>query len=90
MIKIRVADYITQRSVEAGAKHIFLVTGGGVMLAGQKKCVDSTPMVSIEEGLDSHVEEVVTAIGGEEDLKYQKKRLIQSKKEDVTLIKMHK
>jgi len=29
--KIRVADYIAQRSVEAGAKHVFLVTGGGAM-----------------------------------------------------------
>tara|TARA_B100000767_G_scaffold274264_1_gene306719 strand:+ start:385 stop:2244 length:1860 start_codon:yes stop_codon:yes gene_type:complete len=29
--KIRVADYIAQRSVEVGAKHVFLVTGGGAM-----------------------------------------------------------
>lgn len=29
--KIRVADYIAQRCVEAGAKHVFLVTGGGAM-----------------------------------------------------------
>jgi len=29
--KIRVADYIAQRAVEAGAKHVFLVTGGGAM-----------------------------------------------------------
>ena len=29
--KIRVADYIAQRSVEAGAEHVFLVTGGGAM-----------------------------------------------------------
>lgn len=29
--KIRVADYIAQRLVEAGAKHAFLVTGGGAM-----------------------------------------------------------
>ncbi|HEY0268449.1 MAG TPA: thiamine pyrophosphate-binding protein, partial [Methyloradius sp.] len=29
--KIRVADYIAQRSAEAGAKHVFLVTGGGAM-----------------------------------------------------------
>ena len=29
--KIRVADYIAQRSVEAGAQHVFLVTGGGAM-----------------------------------------------------------
>ncbi len=29
--KIRVADYIAQRSVEVGARHVFLVTGGGAM-----------------------------------------------------------
>jgi acetolactate synthase-1/2/3 large subunit len=29
--KIRVADYIATRCVEAGAKHVFLVTGGGAM-----------------------------------------------------------
>ena len=29
--KIRVADYIAQRSVEFGAKHVFLVTGGAAM-----------------------------------------------------------
>jgi acetolactate synthase-1/2/3 large subunit len=29
--KIRVADYIAARCVEAGAKHVFLVTGGGAM-----------------------------------------------------------
>jgi len=29
--KIRVADYIAQRCVDAGAKHVFLVTGGGAM-----------------------------------------------------------
>lgn len=29
--KIRVADYIAQRAVEAGARHVFLVTGGGAM-----------------------------------------------------------
>jgi len=29
--KIRVADYIALRCVEAGAKHVFLVTGGGAM-----------------------------------------------------------
>jgi len=29
--KIRVADYIAKRCVEAGAKHVFLVTGGGAM-----------------------------------------------------------
>jgi acetolactate synthase-1/2/3 large subunit len=29
--KIRVADYIAQRAVEAGAQHVFLVTGGGAM-----------------------------------------------------------
>ena len=31
MKKIRVADYIMQRAVEAGIKHAFLVTGGGAM-----------------------------------------------------------
>lgn len=31
MSKIRVADYIAQRCVEAGASHVFLVTGGGAM-----------------------------------------------------------
>ena len=31
MTKIRVADYIAQRCVEAGARHVFLVTGGGAM-----------------------------------------------------------
>ena len=31
MSKIRVADYIAQRSVEAGIKDAFLVTGGGAM-----------------------------------------------------------
>jgi acetolactate synthase-1/2/3 large subunit len=31
MNKIRVADYIALRAVEAGAKHVFLVTGGGAM-----------------------------------------------------------
>ena len=30
-LKIRVSDYIAQRCVEAGAKHVFLVTGGGAM-----------------------------------------------------------
>jgi acetolactate synthase I/II/III large subunit len=30
-LQIRVADYIAQRCVEAGAKHVFLVTGGGAM-----------------------------------------------------------
>lgn len=29
--KLRVADYIASRCVEAGAKHVFLVTGGGAM-----------------------------------------------------------
>jgi acetolactate synthase-1/2/3 large subunit len=29
--KIRIADYIAQRCVDAGAKHVFLVTGGGAM-----------------------------------------------------------
>jgi acetolactate synthase-1/2/3 large subunit len=29
--KIRVADYIARRCVEAGAKHVFIVTGGGAM-----------------------------------------------------------
>jgi acetolactate synthase I/II/III large subunit len=29
--KMRVADYIAQRCVEAGARHVFLVTGGGAM-----------------------------------------------------------
>jgi acetolactate synthase I/II/III large subunit len=29
--KIRVSDYIAQRSVEVGARHVFLVTGGGAM-----------------------------------------------------------
>ena len=29
--KIRVADYIAQRSAETGAKHVFLITGGGAM-----------------------------------------------------------
>jgi hypothetical protein len=31
MNKIRVADYIAKRCVEAGASHVFLVTGGGAM-----------------------------------------------------------
>jgi len=31
MSKIRVADYIAQRCLEAGAQHVFLVTGGGAM-----------------------------------------------------------
>ncbi len=31
MKKIRVADYIIERAVEAGIKHAFLVTGGGAM-----------------------------------------------------------
>lgn len=31
MSTIRVADYIAQRCVEAGARHCFLVTGGGAM-----------------------------------------------------------
>ncbi len=31
MSKIRIADYIAQRSVEAGIKDAFLVTGGGAM-----------------------------------------------------------
>jgi acetolactate synthase-1/2/3 large subunit len=30
-LKIRVADYIAQRCVAAGARHVFLVTGGGAM-----------------------------------------------------------
>jgi acetolactate synthase-1/2/3 large subunit len=30
-LEIRVSDYIAQRCVEAGAKHVFLVTGGGAM-----------------------------------------------------------
>lgn len=30
-MKIRVADYIASRCVEAGARHVFLVTGGGAM-----------------------------------------------------------
>lgn len=29
--KVRVADYIAQRCVEAGSSHVFLVTGGGAM-----------------------------------------------------------
>ena len=29
--KIRVADYIAMRCFEAGARHVFLVTGGGAM-----------------------------------------------------------
>jgi len=29
--KIRVADYIAKRCVEAGAQHVFIVTGGGAM-----------------------------------------------------------
>ena len=31
MAKIRVADYIAARCAEAGARHVFLVTGGGAM-----------------------------------------------------------
>jgi acetolactate synthase-1/2/3 large subunit len=31
MAKIRVADYIAQRCAEQGARHVFLVTGGGAM-----------------------------------------------------------
>lgn len=30
-MKVRVADYIAARCVEAGARHVFLVTGGGAM-----------------------------------------------------------
>ena len=29
--RIRIADYIARRCVEAGAKHVFLITGGGAM-----------------------------------------------------------
>jgi len=66
------------------------------MLAGQRKCVDlcstcSAPMVCVEEDLDNHVDRVVKAIGGEEDLKNIKKnRWIQPKKDDVTPITIHK
>ena len=28
---MRLADYVAQRCVEAGARHTFLVTGGGAM-----------------------------------------------------------
>jgi acetolactate synthase-1/2/3 large subunit len=31
MSKVRVADYIAARAVAAGARHVFLVTGGGAM-----------------------------------------------------------
>jgi radical SAM protein with 4Fe4S-binding SPASM domain len=66
------------------------------MLAGQRKCVDlcatcSAPMVCVEEDLDNHVNRVVKAIGGIEDLKnIEKNRWIQPKKDDVTPIKIHK
>ena len=43
--KVRVADYIASRCVDAGARHVFLVTGGGAMhlndAFGRNKSLDS-------------------------------------------------
>tara|TARA_B110001469_G_C9400479_1_gene205847 strand:- start:445 stop:591 length:147 start_codon:yes stop_codon:yes gene_type:complete len=48
-------------------------------------------MVCVEEDLDNHVDVVINAIGGEEDLKnIDKNRWIQPKKDDVTPIKIHR
>jgi hypothetical protein len=66
------------------------------MLAGQRKCIDlcstcSAPMVCVEEDLDNHVDAVINAIGGVEDLKnINKNRWLQPKKQDVNSIKIHR
>jgi radical SAM protein with 4Fe4S-binding SPASM domain len=66
------------------------------MLAGKRKCVDlcatcSAPMVCVEEDLDNHVDLVVKAIGGLEDLNnLDKNRWIQPKNDNVTPIKIHR
>ena len=66
------------------------------MLAGKRKCVDlcatcSAPMVCVEEDLDNHVDSVVKAIGGAEDLNnLDKNRWIQPKNDIVSPIKIHR
>ena len=66
------------------------------MLAGKRKCVDlcatcSAPMVCVEEDLDNHVDSVVKAIGGAEDLdNLDKNRWIQPKNDNVSPIKIHR
>ena len=66
------------------------------MLAGKRKCVDlcatcSAPMVCVEEDLDNHVDSVIKAIGGVEDLNnLDKNRWVQPKNDDVTPIKIHR
>ena len=48
-------------------------------------------MVCVEEDLDKHVDTVIKAIGGEEDLKnIDENRWIQPKNDDITPIKIHR
>lgn len=64
------------------------------MLAGQRKCINlcnncSAPMVCVEEDLDSHVEKVVTAIGGEKDFTNLKNNQWITEEENSSTIKIH-
>lgn len=64
------------------------------MLAGQRKCIDfcgacSAPMVCVEEDLDPHSNEMIKAIGGEQDLANIKSNrwLSQTKKISIESLK---
>jgi radical SAM protein with 4Fe4S-binding SPASM domain len=66
------------------------------MLAGQRKCIElcktcSAPSVCVEEDLDKHVDQVVTAIGGEKEFKDIKDNIwVQSVDPNISPIKIHK
>lgn len=64
------------------------------MLAGKRQCINlcnncSAPMVCVEEDLDSHVDKVVKAIGGEDDFKNINNNQWITEAENSTTIKIH-
>ena len=64
------------------------------MLAGKRQCINlcnncSAPMVCVEEDLDSHVDKVVKAIGGEDDFKNINNNQWITEAEKSATIKIH-
>ena len=64
------------------------------MLAGKRQCINlcnncSAPMVCVEEDLDSHVDKVVKAIGGEDDFVNINNNQWITEAENSTTIKIH-
>jgi radical SAM protein with 4Fe4S-binding SPASM domain len=64
------------------------------MLAGKRQCINlcnncSAPMVCVEEDLDSHVDKVVKAIGGEDDFININNNQWITEAENSTTIKIH-